>query len=153
MLAKIIFLYFDIGKLLTFGGNTQIPAGQTVQVCTDPGDSSGVAKYGLILIFLAWDQSEKFVKLYLTGLNGLDKCPNDNINITYSRYHLMNDDNWYSWWIIPVNLSMFELVPSLKIRTRSMCLVSRKPVIRLTRRRVTIKYWMIYESIIIQYIC
>jgi len=32
----------------------------------------------------SWDQSEKFVKLYLTGLNGLDKCPNDNINITYS---------------------------------------------------------------------
>merc|ERR1719295_2472441 len=32
----------------------------------------------------SWDQSEKFVKLYLTGLKGLDKCPNDNINITYS---------------------------------------------------------------------
>jgi len=32
----------------------------------------------------SWDQSEKFVKLYLTGLEGLDKCPNDNINITYS---------------------------------------------------------------------
>ena len=93
MLAKIIFLYFNIGKLLTFGRNTQIPAGQTVQVCTDPGGSSGVARYGLILIFIAWDQSEKFVKLYLTGLNGLDKCPNDNINITYSRYYPMNDDN------------------------------------------------------------
>ena len=35
--------------------------------------------------FSAWDQSEKFVKLYLTGLSGLDKCPNDHIKVTYSR--------------------------------------------------------------------
>jgi len=32
----------------------------------------------------SWDQSEKFVKLYLTGLSGLDKCPNDHIKVTYS---------------------------------------------------------------------
>ena len=33
----------------------------------------------------AWDQSEKFVKLYLTGLNGLDKCPQENIKIEYTK--------------------------------------------------------------------
>ena len=35
--------------------------------------------------YLAWDQSEKFVKLYLTGLNGLDKCPQENIKIEYTK--------------------------------------------------------------------
>ena len=39
-----------------------------------------------IIDFSAWDQSEKFVKLYLTGLNGLDKCPPENIKIDYSKY-------------------------------------------------------------------
>jgi len=33
----------------------------------------------------SWDQSEKFVKLYLTGLNGLDKCPQENIKIEYTN--------------------------------------------------------------------
>ena len=35
--------------------------------------------------YSAWDQSEKFVKLYLTGLNGLDKCPQENIKIEYTK--------------------------------------------------------------------
>jgi len=33
----------------------------------------------------SWDQSEKFVKLYLTGLNGVDKCPQENIKIEYTN--------------------------------------------------------------------
>ena len=32
----------------------------------------------------SWNQSENFVKLYLTDLKESDKCPNDNVNITYS---------------------------------------------------------------------
>ena len=38
-----------------------------------------------MISFSAWDQSEKFVKLYLTGLNGVDKCPQENIKIEYTR--------------------------------------------------------------------
>ena len=33
----------------------------------------------------AWDQSEKFVKLYLTGLAGLDKCPPENIQLDFTK--------------------------------------------------------------------
>jgi len=33
----------------------------------------------------SWDQSEKFVKLYLTGLKGLDKCPPENIKLDYTN--------------------------------------------------------------------
>merc|ERR1712142_947433 len=32
----------------------------------------------------SWDQSDKFVKLYLTGLAGLGGCSNDNIIVTYT---------------------------------------------------------------------
>lgn len=35
---------------------------------------------------LAWDQSEKFVKLYLTGLAGLGGCSNEKIVISYTRF-------------------------------------------------------------------
>lgn len=38
-----------------------------------------------MISYSAWDQSEKFVKLYLTGLNGLDKCPQENIKIEYTK--------------------------------------------------------------------
>jgi len=32
----------------------------------------------------SWDQSEKFVKLYLTGLGGLGSCSNDKIIVSYT---------------------------------------------------------------------
>merc|ERR1712152_18578 len=33
----------------------------------------------------SWDQSEKFVKLYLTGMTGLDKCPVENIKLDFTK--------------------------------------------------------------------
>jgi len=33
----------------------------------------------------SWDQSEKFVKLYLTGLAGLDQLNQDNVDVQYSK--------------------------------------------------------------------
>jgi len=33
----------------------------------------------------SWDQSDKFVKIYLTGLNGLDKLAADNIKMSYTE--------------------------------------------------------------------
>ena len=47
----------------------------------------------------SWDQSDKFVKVYLTGLAGLDKCPNDNVSVTITsdsvsvRLGPMSDSN------------------------------------------------------------
>jgi len=31
------------------------------------------------LFFLAWDQSDKFVKIYLTGLEGASELPKENL--------------------------------------------------------------------------
>lgn len=33
----------------------------------------------------SWDQSDKFVKIYLTGLNGLDKLPAESIKLVYTE--------------------------------------------------------------------
>lgn len=33
----------------------------------------------------SWDQSDKYVKVYLTGLAGLDKCPKDNVNVSMTN--------------------------------------------------------------------
>lgn len=38
----------------------------------------------LLFVFAAWDQSDKFVKIYL-DLKGVDKIPSENVEVNFTE--------------------------------------------------------------------